>query len=208
MDSGQYITDAAHEVASTLERHGLNYAIIGGVAASIWGEPRYTKDVDLTVFVEQGDEQRVVDILLGAFKQRPEFSKQHITRGAVMLLEASNGCPLDITLATTLAYEGMVRSRLKTAQLKQGVTVSILSAEDLVIYKCIAGRGTDGRDIVSVILRQEKKLDVEYCRAVLREFEEHVSKHSVIGMFEDALRKAKTLIRSNAWMKAAKKRKK
>lgn len=40
---------AAAELHLFFQQLGVSYAIIGGVAVQIWGEPRFTQDVDLTV---------------------------------------------------------------------------------------------------------------------------------------------------------------
>jgi hypothetical protein len=41
--------DAAWELGQFLTRHGVSYAIIGGIAVQKWGEPRFTRDLDLSV---------------------------------------------------------------------------------------------------------------------------------------------------------------
>jgi hypothetical protein len=41
--------DAAWELGQFLDRHGVSYAIIGGIAVQRWGEPRFTRDLDLSV---------------------------------------------------------------------------------------------------------------------------------------------------------------
>jgi hypothetical protein len=40
---------AAWEIHEFFQSLGLPYAVIGGLAVQWWGEPRVTKDVDLTV---------------------------------------------------------------------------------------------------------------------------------------------------------------
>ena len=46
--------DALGEITSFLEREAVPYMIIGGIANLIWGEPRATLDVDVTVLVPPG----------------------------------------------------------------------------------------------------------------------------------------------------------
>jgi hypothetical protein len=43
--------DALAEITSFLDRHHVPYMVIGGIANLIWGEPRATLDVDVTVLV-------------------------------------------------------------------------------------------------------------------------------------------------------------
>ena len=51
-----------------LNRLGVRYLISGGVAAILYGEPRFTNDLDLVVFLRQADIQR----LMAAFPS-PDF---------------------------------------------------------------------------------------------------------------------------------------
>jgi len=41
--------EAAWEIHQFLAKHRLPYAVIGGLAVQKWSEPRFTRDVDLTV---------------------------------------------------------------------------------------------------------------------------------------------------------------
>ncbi len=50
--------EAAWEIHQFLTARGIAYAIIGGTALPRWGEPRFTKDVDL--FDEQLPEPHAV----------------------------------------------------------------------------------------------------------------------------------------------------
>ncbi len=50
------VTTAAARAAADLTELGVPFALVGGLAVSAWGEPRYTRDVDLAVAAET-DEQ-------------------------------------------------------------------------------------------------------------------------------------------------------
>jgi len=51
MNSGA-VTDALREIALTLPRCGVRFALVGGLAVSIRGEVRFTRDVDVAIDVE------------------------------------------------------------------------------------------------------------------------------------------------------------
>ena len=38
-----------HDVTAFLESHGVEYALAGGLAVAVWGEPRTTYDIDFVV---------------------------------------------------------------------------------------------------------------------------------------------------------------
>lgn len=50
------VSDAAARVAVELAELGARFALVGGLAVSAWGEPRYTRDVDLVVAVDRDSE--------------------------------------------------------------------------------------------------------------------------------------------------------
>lgn len=54
----------AQTVQRFLTDRGWPFCFIGGVALQHWGEPRVTRDLDLTVFTGFGGEAPVVDALL------------------------------------------------------------------------------------------------------------------------------------------------
>ncbi len=60
------VTEAATRASAELTELGARFALVGGLAVSVWGEPRYTRDVDLAVAVERDDEAEQLVYELGA----------------------------------------------------------------------------------------------------------------------------------------------
>lgn len=50
------VADAAARAAAELTDLGARFALVGGLAVSTWGEPRYTRDVDIAVKVDNDEE--------------------------------------------------------------------------------------------------------------------------------------------------------
>ncbi len=46
------------------------FCFIGGLVLQRWGEPRYTKDADITLFTDFGGEETYIDKLLAQFAPR------------------------------------------------------------------------------------------------------------------------------------------
>ena len=57
------ILGALGRLAALLEAHGIEYAVIGGVAPAAWARPRATLDIDVLVAREPLDPERVAEIL-------------------------------------------------------------------------------------------------------------------------------------------------
>lgn len=92
------ILEAAGEAQIFLERHGARFCFIGGVAVQRWGEPRFTRDADLSLLTEFVEDEKWVDLLLGSFASRYPGARDFALQRRVLLLKASNGTDLDISL--------------------------------------------------------------------------------------------------------------
>ena len=60
----------AAELQALLDAAAWKNCLIGGLVLQRWGEPRLTKDVDVTVLTGFGGEGKVVDLLLERFPGR------------------------------------------------------------------------------------------------------------------------------------------
>lgn len=157
---------AAAEVEAVCERRGLAFCFIGGLAVLRWGEPRLTRDVDLTVLAAFGSEQDAVDQLLAQFAGRTPDAGQFALRHRTLLLRASNGIPLDVALGG-LPFEERTVDRSSPWSVEQAVTLRTCSAEDLVVHKVFAGRDRDWLDVEGIVVRQGDGLDRDLVRREL-----------------------------------------
>ena len=129
-----------------------------------WGEPRLTRDVDLTIVTAYGAEAPVVDGLLGRFTPRIDDARAFALQNRVLLLAAGNDVPLDVALGA-LDFESRAVRRASPWSVGE-VALRTCSAEDLIVHKAFAGRDRDWLDIEGIIVRQGETLDGEL---VLRE---------------------------------------
>jgi hypothetical protein len=158
---------AAVDIQGFCTRRGWRSSIIGGVAVQRWGDPRQTRDVDLTVFAGLGGEEAFVDPILGHYRARIPDARRFALERRVLLVETRDGVPLDISLGG-LPYETTVVDRSTAFETEHGVTITTCSAEDLVILKAFAGRAQDWIDVEGVIVRQAAALDRQLVLADLR----------------------------------------
>ena len=132
--------------------------MIGGVAVQRWGEPRQTRDVDLTLLTGLGGEEAFVDPLLEHYAARFPDARRFALDRRVLLVETAAGIPLDISLGG-LPYEAAVVERSTPFEVEPRVSLTICSAEDLVTLKAFAGRPQDWLDIEGIIVRQGAALN-------------------------------------------------
>jgi len=100
---------AALELQRFCERRGWRFCYIGGLAVQRWGEPRMTRDADLTLLAGLGDEETFIDPLLETFAGRRDDARDFALRYRVLLVRHANGTPLDIALGGLPFEEDTVR---------------------------------------------------------------------------------------------------
>lgn len=156
------------QIAAELASRSIPYLIVGGQAVLVHGEPRLTRDIDVTLGV---DVDRLDD-LLAIVKQAGwnvlvQSPRDFVQQTMVLPCEDSgSGVRLDFIFSHS-SYERQAMAR--TTMVKVGQTdVRFASAEDLVIHKVAAGRPRDIEDVRCVVLKNPQ-VDVTYIRRWLGE---------------------------------------
>lgn len=152
--------EAAKEVCEFMAARRWEFCIIGGLAVQRWGEPRTTLDADITLLARWGEEESYVAAILDRFASRiPDGPAFAMTR-RVLLIRASNGKDVDISLGA-LPFEVAMIRRAAQVEFAPGLLLPCCTAEDLFIMKTFAARPRDWLDAEAVVIRQ-KSLDMEY----------------------------------------------
>lgn len=89
---------AAAEISRFLEDRGIEHFVLGGLALQHWGEPRLTRDVDITALVAPEELESFVDEVLQRFQPRIPDAREFAVRHRVLLLQAGDGTPIDLSL--------------------------------------------------------------------------------------------------------------
>lgn len=149
---------AADEVQQFCTSRHWQFCFIGGLALVRWGEPRQTRDADLTLLTGFENEESYVRELLESFEPRRENALEFALQNRVVLVQTKDGVPIDISLAG-LPFERRMINRGSLFEYLPGVQLTTASAEDLVILKAFAGRSQDWVDIEGILIRQSGILD-------------------------------------------------
>lgn len=164
------LIEEAFRLQAFLENHQRQFCFIGGVAVQNWGEPRLTRDIDISLRTGFGGEEPNVDLLLGAYLPRIQDARGFALAHRVLLLRSPGGIGIDVSLAA-LPYEQIVIDRALLVELLPGKKLRLCSPEDLLIMKAFAGRETDIRDARSTVVRQgDDRLDWPYIETHLAQF--------------------------------------
>jgi hypothetical protein len=148
--------------------------VIGGQAVLLYGEPRLTKDIDITLGVgvrELNKLKRTISSL--GLKILVERDEEFVERNMVLpTLDEKSGIRVDFIFSFSL-YERQAIERAKDIKLGRSM-VRFASLEDVVIHKVIAGRARDLEDIQSILLKNQK-YDSDYIERWLKEFDKSLN---------------------------------
>jgi predicted nucleotidyltransferase len=152
-----------------LERTQTSGVVIGGVAASLLGRPRYTRDIDALVLLE---EKSWAEFLSSAakfgFQPRRTDALQFARKTRVLLLRhAASGIELDVSVGS-LPFEKELVARAVWKDVA-GVRTPLPTVEDLIIMKAVAHRARDLYDIESLVA-VHARLDVRRIERWVKEF--------------------------------------
>ncbi len=157
-------------MALALERHHIDYMVIGGQALLRYGNPRLTRDIDVTLGVPPDQVCRVLDAVetMGC-AARVQDPVAFVAETFVLpCADTESGIPIDFVFSI-LPYEQQAMGRAQRVAMG-AAQVAFASLEDLVIHKIVAGRAKDIEDLTGLVARYPS-LDAGYVRKWLAEFE-------------------------------------
>ena len=170
-------------IAASLAVRKIPYMIIGGQAVLLYGEPRLTRDIDVTIGADVSwlpDLLRAVEDI--GLTPLPEEVDSFVNRTMVLpTRHHESGIRVDFIFAFT-PYEIEAIARAHKVPLG-GQKVAFAQAEDLIIHKIFAGRPRDLEDVRSVLVRNPD-VDADYIRRWLRQFDESVEGGSFTEVFD------------------------
>jgi len=156
--------------ASELARRQIRFALVGGLAVSVRGEPRFTADVALAIAVPDDAALESLVRELRACGYEVRALVEHETRGrlATVRLRSMRGVVVDL-IAASGGIELEVVEAAAVVRIGEVGEVPVASAEDLLAMKVLAvtpRRDQDRIDARSLLL-VNPELDLDRVRARL-----------------------------------------
>jgi len=143
------------EFLSLLNKNKVKYLLLGGWAVGIYATPRATADMDVFISVEDDNLEKLLKALyeFGAISVPKEHFKEP---GRIFRMGRS---PIRIEIinqASGINFNNCYKSRNKVNV--DGIEISVISPNDLLINKQASGREKDIADLKSLekILRKNK----------------------------------------------------
>ena len=125
-----------HKIVQQLQREGVKYALIGGVAVAFHAEPRFTKDLDF--LIQDIDLERVGSALkkVGYFSSATPwtFKDSGLTLHRFMKVEQGDEMVVDILVAGDDRHRQIIERAL-VAESKGTGLIRVATRDDLVWLK-------------------------------------------------------------------------
>ncbi len=146
-----------------LQKHDVQYVVVGGIAINLHGVERATMDVDLVLAMDEANLQRFlraaaeldlkpslpvkIESLCNAAQLDEWVREKHMI--AFCLRPPSKTAPsIDIIVQPKVSFETMYRNRIEKDI--GGVQFKVASVDDLIALKTDTGRNQDASDIIAL----------------------------------------------------------
>lgn len=176
-------------LSKLLKTMNVDYAIIGGIAVSVYGEPRATFDIDVSIIFNIGD----IDFFLKSAKKYgftplPSNIERFVKTTAVIPMRFSKD---DIfgRCDFIIAQNSLEFSAIKRARFKElfSMKIKLITPEDLVLHKITSSRARDLEDLQGLLIRQFGKLDMEYINSWLKKVASVNKQPKLLKLFKKLL---------------------
>lgn len=151
-----------------LDRLGIPYAIVGSFASGIWGEPRFTQDID--ILIQLSVEQ--VKQLCNEFPCSDFYVSESAAQAAVIqpgqfnVIHPASGNKIDFMIAGNDVWSTQQLNRRKQLQVFADHTASVAAPEDVILGKLVyyheGGSDKHLRDIAGILQISGNLVDRDY----------------------------------------------
>lgn len=160
--------------------------IVGGIAASFLGRPRFTQDIDALAILAEVEWERAIAMARDyGIVPRIEDALEFARRARVILLRHSaSAIDIDLILGG-LSFEHSAVANGARYDIS-GVSIRLPRVEDLLVMKAVAHRPQDMQD-VDGLLDVHPEVDVEAVRRWVREFATATAMSVLLEDFDKAV---------------------
>lgn len=137
------------DLLSTFNEHAVEFLVVGAHALAVHGHIRATKDLDVWVRPQHSNARRVIEALQAFGAPTQAVVEGDFSQPGITFQIGVEPVRIDlITIVDGLTFEAAWENRVRAEY--GGVTVFVLSREDLLINKRASGRPQDLADIAAL----------------------------------------------------------
>lgn len=157
----------------------IKFIVIGGIAVTAIGEPRFTADLDVVAFTDlENLEKLLADAAAKRWQVDPRAELRAAKAGESVRLKRGR-FHLDI-IVRSLFIEDLAYEHSRSLRLFRR-NVRLPSPEDLVVLKVVAGRPRDIQDVEGILRRHGASLDRRYIERTLARVCDLAEDHEILS---------------------------
>ena len=176
------------KTAQQLDKEKIPYMIIGGQAVLLYGTPRLTRDIDITLGID-------VDKFLSIKNLCKKLNFNILPKNPEGFAKSTNVLPVEESklkiridfIFSFMPYEKQAIEKAKKV-LIDGYPVKFASCEDVIIHKMFAGRAIDEEDVKNILTKNKNKIDFKYIGKWLLEFSKMDNQKGLLKKFNNFLK--------------------
>jgi hypothetical protein len=160
--------DLLRYVVETFEELGIDYMISGSQASVYYGEPRFTRDIDIVADLDAEDVPGLLaHFPLPDFYLAEDAVRDAIrTRGQFNVIHPASGLKVDVIVRKDTPYDITEFERRTRLPALEGRAAFFARPEDVIVYKMIyfreGGSERHLRDIAGILRVSGAELDLAY----------------------------------------------
>lgn len=157
--------EALKHINDIFRKFNIQYTLIGAYAVAIWGIARATQDIDFLARIPQEKMSQIIKIFkLKGFKTEVNIgdAKDPIA-GVLKLIYTHNKTEEVIDILLGIRKSPDIFKRTKKIDIL-GLKIPVISPEDLIITKILAGGPLDIEDTKNIINIMENAIDSNYIK--------------------------------------------
>jgi hypothetical protein len=178
------------KLAKGLDKLKIPYMIIGGQAVLLYGVPRLTRDIDITLGLDIDSLSAIKKLCADLkLKIKPKDAKKFVEKTMVLPVEdPKTRIRVDFIFSFSV-YEKEAIGRSVKVRIKD-YPARFASVEDIIIHKIFAGREIDLADAGNIIIRMGKRrIGKAYIRSWLKKLQGPSCDGNMLSTFNKILAK-------------------
>jgi predicted nucleotidyltransferase len=177
MSDVKVFENALNDLSSLLKHQHVPHMIIGGLANAIWGHPRATLDIDVTVWVQDDQIQKLLLLLKERYVFLVKAPRDFILKTRVLPIKDNENLRIDIIFGA-LPFEKDALDR--AVEVKIGSSpIKFCTAEDLILFKIFSERPKDIEDVRGILRYRKYELDFKYLEPRIEELSNLLERPSI-----------------------------
>lgn len=178
------LNQALRTLSVFLSKDRIPYMVIGGLANAIWGNPRSTIDIDVTIWIEDTDIEKTIANFQSKFTPLVDAPHEFVVKTRVLPIATKDNVRIDVIFGgLPFEHDAIIRAvNIDVA----GVAVKFCTPEDLILLKIISKRQKDLDDVKGIVRNQMEKLDLSYLEPRIEELSTLLERPEILIFWQDS----------------------